>query len=66
MENFSDGSFICPECGKVCKSCGGLTEHSAVHKRNIRVGEPHENFHRIYHPVFDGTFDIPFTASASD
>lgn len=50
----SGGSWVCPECGKVCKSRGGLTQHSAVHKRHPRVREFDDNSTRSYHPNLDG------------
>ena len=64
MAATSDGSWVCPECGKVCKSRGGLTKHTSVHRRNIRVGEPHKNLHRIYHPTFDGASNLPSVKTA--
>ena len=62
----SGSPWVCTECGHVCKSRGGLTRHSSVHKQTTRVGEPHENFHRIYHPMFDGMYDSPLTMNVSD
>ena len=50
------GSWTCGECGRVCKSCGGLTKHSSTHKKHSRVGEVCGNLHRIYHPTLDGFF----------
>ena len=46
--------WACVECGKVCRSRGGLVRHSSVHKRHPRIGEPRNNFQRVYHPLFDG------------
>ena len=55
MAATSGSSWVCVECGKVCKSRGGLMKHSYVHKRRSRtVGGLHENFLRVYHPTFDG------------
>lgn len=47
--------WACVECGKVCRSRGGLVRHSSVHKRHPHIGELHNNFQRVYHPLFDGT-----------
>ena len=56
--------WVCEECGKVCKSRGGLTRHSPIHKRHSHVGEPHGNFRRVYHPTFTGmTNPLPDPAS---
>jgi hypothetical protein len=46
--------WICTECGKVCKSRGGLKKHGSVHKRRLCVGETHNDTFRIYHPLLDG------------
>ena len=54
MAAASGGFFVCSECGKVCKSRGGLTKHTSVHKRRLRVGESFNAFHRVYHPTFNG------------
>ena len=54
MAATTGGSWICGECGKVCRSHGGLTKHSLTHKKHSRVRGVHNNFHRIYHPVLDG------------
>lgn len=54
MAASSGGLWVCAECGKVCKSSGGLTRHTLIHKRHSHVGQLHENFHRAYHPALDG------------
>ena len=51
-------SWVCVECGKVCKSRGGLVQHSSIHKRHPRIGELHNDSHRVYHPRLDGTFNL--------
>lgn len=56
MAASSDGAWICVECGKVCKSCGGLSQHSSVHKRHPRIGETRNNSYRVYHAYLDGIF----------
>ena len=59
--------WLCPECGKVCKSRGGLTRHAPVHKRHPRVGKLSDNIQRVYHPTFDGTtLDFFYTLTSSD
>ena len=54
MAASSGGLWICTECGKVCKSRGGLAQHSSVHKRHRRIGELGDNARRVYHPQLDG------------
>lgn len=50
--------WVCTECGRVCKSRGGLAQHSSIHKRHLRVGEPRNNFQRVYHPTFNGMLNF--------
>ena len=50
------GSWICGECGKVCRSRGGLTKHSSVHKKGSRIGGVRDNLHRIYHAALNGRY----------
>ena len=57
----SGGSWVCSECGKVCKSRGGLTQHSAVHKRHPRVRELNENSTHFYHPDLDSRSKFLFS-----
>ena len=66
MAATSGGSWVCVECGKVCKSRGGLRRHALAHKRHIRVGEPHGNFDRVYHPTFDCMFYFLLVATSSN
>lgn len=56
MEISPGGPWICGECDKVCKSRGGLTQHSSVHKRHPRIGVRRNDSHRIYHAKLDGMF----------
>ena len=56
----SGGSWVCLECGKVCKSCGGLTQHSAIHKCHPHMRELDDNSTHIYHPSLDGMFNFSF------
>ena len=48
------GPWMCVECGKVCRSHGGLNRHTSVHKRHPRIGELRDNLCRVYHPGLDG------------
>ena len=54
MATTSGGPWICTECGKVCKSHGGFTQHSSIHKQRPRIGELRANSYRVYHPKLDG------------
>jgi hypothetical protein len=56
MAATSGGPWICAQCGKVCRSRGGLTQHSSSHKRHPRIGERTDNTLRVYHPKLDGMF----------
>lgn len=60
MAATSGGHWICLECGKVCKSRGGLTQHSSVHKRHPRVDHIRNTSYRIYHAYLDGMFGSLF------
>jgi hypothetical protein len=55
--------FSCRECGKVCKSARGLSQHSAVHRRPIQVGNSTQDFHREYHPLLNGIYLFYFCPS---
>jgi hypothetical protein len=66
MAATTGGSWICGECGKVCRSRGGLTKHSSAHKKHSRVGQVHDNLHRIYHPTLDGISLFLPVSAASD
>jgi len=66
MAATSSSSWVCTECGKVCKSRGGLVKHSSIHKRHPRVGESRNGFHRIYHPTFTGMFVFESNPTASN
>lgn len=66
MATTSSSLWVCAECGKVCKSRGGLARHSPVHKRHPRVGEPQNDFHRTYHPTFNGMFNFLSNPASSD
>ena len=57
----SSGLWVCSECGKVCKSHGGLTQHSAVHKHHPYVRELDKNSTCFYHPNLDGRFEFSFS-----
>ena len=63
MAATASGSWTCGECGKVCKSRGGLTKHSSTHKQGSRVGGDRDNLHRIYHATLDGTLSPLFHPS---
>ena len=62
----SGSSWVCLECGKVCKSRGRLTQHSAVHKRHPHVRELDDNSTRFYHPNLDGRSKFLFDFSGSN
>ena len=62
----TSGSWVCAECGKVCKSQGGLTQHSAVHKHHPRLKDFDNNTTRLYHPNLDGGFNFSFCPTSSD
>lgn len=65
MATTTGGPWICTECGKVCKSRGGLTQHSSSHKRHPCLGELRGNSYRIYHAKLDGmpSFSSSLTSS---
>lgn len=60
MVSNSQCSLVCLECGKVCRSQGGLTQHSAVHKRYPRVTKFGDDSTRLFHPKLDGELDFLF------
>lgn len=56
MSTTSAGLWMCEECGKVCKSRGGLMKHISVHKRLPRIDTTHGDFQRTYHSTLNGAF----------
>lgn len=50
--------WVCTECGKVCKSAGGLMKHAFTHKWHSHVGRFGGNFHCTYHPALNGTSSV--------
>ena len=61
MAATASGSWMCGECGKVCRSCGGLTKHLSTHKKGSRVGGVGDNLHRVYHATLDSWYPIHLT-----
>lgn len=66
MAATSGGAWVCAECGKVCRSRGGLTQHSSTHKRYPRMRKLHDTSYRVYHPSLDGMFSLSLCLASSD
>ena len=50
-------SFMCPQCGRRCKSLSGLTRHrNSAHGSDPRLNIPVTELRRIYHPNLNGTY----------
>ena len=48
--------FICGECGRVCKSGRGLSQHQSVHRSLPQLGRLSQDFHREFHPLLNGKY----------
>ena len=48
--------FICGECGRVCKSGRGLSQHQSVHRALPQLRRLSQDFHREYHPLLNGKY----------
>lgn len=66
MAATTSGLWICADCGKVCKSRGGLTQHSSSHRRGLRIGELRDDSSRVYHPSLDGMFSSSSSSTSSN
>ena len=64
MAAIPGSSWVCAECGKVCKSRGGLAKHHSVHKRHPHTVEFRDNVYRVYHAMLDGMLDILLNSSS--
>lgn len=48
--------FICSECGRVCKSGCGLSQHQSVHRALPWLRRLSQDFRRKYHPLLNGEY----------
>ena len=55
--------FPCGECGKVCKSTRGLSQHSFIHRQPGELRNPIRGFYREHHPLLNGFFFLLFHPS---
>ena len=50
--------FTCSDCGKVCRSVRGLTQHKSTHSSLPQLGDPSQDVHRDYHPLLNGKLSV--------
>lgn len=53
--------FPCDQCGKVCKSIRGLTQHHSIHRPPVEFENPIQGFRHEYHPLLNGEIQFSTT-----